>query len=155
MHPNYYKCYPKYFICWCLPKYPKVISRPLRYMLSHGTFLTGLITWCRSDNMTLIFEFTALIKQYKWTSSSGSLLRPKRHIIFRTGSDRAQSLSHLKRTAPGFVWKRTKTTSPAGSRTGCLVRTRVRCCIHTSPKGPHQRCFWFGSNQTRQVWIRP
>ena len=53
-----------------------------------------------------------------------------------------RSLSHLKRTAPGVVWKRTKTTSPAGSRTDCLIRSSVRWFVFTPAqkvrtKGPN------------------
>ena len=44
------------------------------------------------------------------------------------------SCSHRKRTVPEFVWNRTETTSSAGSRFGCLVRTRVRLLYSHLPK---------------------
>ena len=39
----------------------------------------------------------------------------------------------IKRTAPGFVWKRTETASPAGSRNDCLVRYPVPWFVFTPP----------------------
>ena len=57
-------------------------------------------------------------------------------------------LSHLKRTAPGFVWRRLETTSPLGlGPTGPQQSWMV--CIHTSPNGPYQRFFlvWFEPNK--------
>ncbi len=62
-------------------------------------------------------------------------------------------------TIPEFIWKRTETTSSAGSRYGCLVRTWVRLLYshltkRSAPKG-ETNLSSIQSNQTRPVWIHP
>ncbi len=54
--------------------------------------------------------------------------------FLQLGRIEAGSYSHLKRTVPEFVWKRTETTSSAGSRCGCLVCTWVRLLYSHLPK---------------------
>ena len=75
---------------------------------------------------------------------------PKEAYVFlELDRSEVRSPSHLKRTTPGFVWKRTETTSLAGSWTCCLVRTRVRWFVFTPDQNVCTRdCFWFSSNQT-------
>lgn len=50
-----------------------------------------------------------------------------------------QSLSHINRTAPWFVWKKTETTSLARSQIGYLLHTTVCWFIFTLAQKVHTR----------------
>ena len=76
------------------------------------------------------------------TTDSGTTQRTRiqwkfgvKHWCFlQLGRIEVGSCSHHKRTVPEFVWNRTETTSSTRSRSGCLVRTRVRLMCSHIPK---------------------
>ncbi len=77
------------------------------------------------------------------TADYSSWFCPKNAQFFlQLGLFEVGSHSHHKRTVPGFVWKRTETTSSRRSRYACLVRfwcaPECDCCILTCPNKPHQ-----------------
>ncbi len=57
-----------------------------------------------------------------------------RACFLQLGRIEAGSYSHLKWTVPELVWKRTETTSSAGSRFGCLVCTQSAVAVFTPAK---------------------
>ncbi len=72
-----------------------------------------------------------------------SLFSPKMHSSFlQLDLFEVGSRSHHKQTAPGFIWKRTETTSSRRSRYACLFRfwgaPKCNYWILTCPNEPHQ-----------------
>ncbi len=70
---------------------------------------------------------------------------------------RSDHIQTLNEPYQSWFWKRTETTSSAGSRCGCLVRTRVWLLYSHLPKRSAPRretnLSSLQSNQTWQVWI--
>ncbi len=117
--------------------------------------------WSRKLIICMHFEALLFKKQVNETQTAALHVRA---VCFwawflQLGRIEVGSYSHLKQTVPEFVWKRTETTSSAGSWYGCLVHNWVRLLYshlpkRSAPKGETNSSS-IQSNQTRQVWIHP
>ncbi len=134
---------------------------PTLYKKCHGIFrvyshqekLLVHLLWSGTNAMLIfsffLFFFGAVRVHTALFASEPAIVNKTTHVL------RLSIHWFIHSTVPEFIWNRTKTTSSAGSRYGCLVLTRVRLLYSNLPKrsAPKRETNLSSiqSNQTRQV----